>query len=99
MASQREPAVCLRPGSAPSRLVLRAKATAADNSDAMFPFPEPTPAGIALAAGLVVSGAPLFGSGLRVMRLRRQLRGMSERPLAELPTGLVLVRGRVTLDS
>jgi len=65
----------------------------------MFSFIEPTPAGIALAAALVVAGAPLFSGGLRVLRLRRHLARLSERPLAELPTGFVLVRGRVTLDS
>lgn len=65
----------------------------------MLPLLEPTPVGIALAAALVVAGAPLFSAGLRVLRLRRHLTRLSERPLAELPTGFVLVRGRVTLDS
>jgi hypothetical protein len=60
---------------------------------------EPTPAGIAAAAALVVAGAPLFGAGLRVVRLRRALRDLPERPLGEEPSGFVFVRGRVSLDS
>ena len=60
---------------------------------------EPTPAGSAMAAGLVVAGAPVFSAGLRVLRLRRRLAGLAERPLAEAPTGFVLVRGRVALAS
>ena len=60
---------------------------------------EPTPAGSAAAAALVVAGAPLFSAGLRVLRLRRRLRQLTERPLAEAPSGFVMVRGRVAIDS
>lgn len=65
----------------------------------MGPILEPTPAGSALAAALVVAGAPLFSAGLRALKLRRHLLSLDERPLAEAPTGFVLVRGRVALDS
>ncbi len=65
----------------------------------MGPLVEPTPAGSVLAAALVVAGAPLFSASLRALRLRRHLLSLEERPLAEAPTGLVLVRGRLALDS
>jgi hypothetical protein len=60
---------------------------------------EPTPAGSAAAAALVVAGAPVFSAGLRVLRLRRRLSELTERPLAEVPSGFVLLRGRLLLDS
>ena len=60
---------------------------------------EPTPAGSAVAAALVVAGAPMFSVGLRVLRLRRGLKELTERPLAEVPSGFVMVAGRVALDS
>jgi hypothetical protein len=72
---------------------------ASDNPGVMGPILEPTPVGCALAAAAVVAGAPCFASGLRALRLRRQIAGLSERPLAEEPTGLVLVRGQVGLES
>ena len=64
----------------------------------MSPHITPTPAGCVLAGGFVVAGAPLFGAGLRAHRLRRHLKRLDERPLAEAPTGFVQVRGRVALD-
>lgn len=60
---------------------------------------EPTLAGSAFAALGVAGGAPWFSDGLRALRLRRHLDRLSERPLAQMPTGFVQVRGRVTLDS
>jgi hypothetical protein len=57
-----------------------------------------TPVGAVLAALAVAGGAPLFSDGLRTLRLRRYLRGLEQRPLSELPTGVVWVRGRVALD-
>ena len=65
----------------------------------MGPFLDPTPMGNALAAAMVVAGAPLFGAGLRNLRLRRHLERLEESPLGEEPTGFVLVRGRVALES
>jgi hypothetical protein len=65
----------------------------------MGPILEPTPAGSALAAALVVAGAPIFGAGLRALRLRRCFGALAERGLANEPTGLVRVRGRVALES
>ena len=64
----------------------------------MAPIFSPTPAGCVLAAAFVVAGAPLFSAGLRAHRLRRHLLRLAERPLAEVPTGFVQVRGRVALD-
>jgi hypothetical protein len=60
---------------------------------------QPTVAGAALAALAVAGGAPLFGDGLRSLRLRRQFETLSERPLEEEPTGFIHTRGRVILDS
>jgi hypothetical protein len=65
----------------------------------MAPILESTPATWALAAAAVVAGAPLFASGLRALRLRRHLAGLAESPLSEGPTGFVLVRGQVALES
>jgi hypothetical protein len=59
---------------------------------------EPTYTGVALAAAAVAGGAPLFAAGLRAWRLRRGLARLRTRPLRELPTGLVHVRGRVALE-
>ena len=64
----------------------------------MAPILTPTPAGCVLAAAFVVAGAPLFSAGLRAHRLRRQLSRLEERPLADVPTGFVQLRGRVALD-
>jgi len=59
---------------------------------------EPTYTGVAFAAAAVAGGAPLFAAGLRAWRLRAGLRRLTARPLRELPTGLVQVRGRVALE-
>ncbi len=50
------------------------------------------------AAGCVVAGAPLFASGLRAFRLRGALAFLTQRPLGADSAGLVLVRGRVSLE-
>jgi hypothetical protein len=55
--------------------------------------------GCALAATMVVVGAPIFSAGLRALRLRRHLRTLAEQPLSREASGLVLVRGRVALES
>jgi hypothetical protein len=60
---------------------------------------EPSLAGAAFAALAVAGGAPIFSEGLRVHRLRRDLAVLRERALADQPTGLVHVRGRVALES
>jgi hypothetical protein len=50
------------------------------------------------AAGCVVAGAPLFASGLRAFRLRHALAFLTQRPLDGNTAGLVLVRGKVSLE-
>jgi hypothetical protein len=50
------------------------------------------------AAGCVVAGAPLFASGLRAFRLRHALAFLTQHPLQADSAGLVLVRGRVSLE-
>lgn len=59
---------------------------------------EPSFAGVAVAALAVAAGAPIFGDGLRALRLRRHLAGLGRRPLAGEPTGFVHTSGRVSLD-
>jgi hypothetical protein len=60
---------------------------------------EPTLMGAAIAAAAVAGGAPLFAGGLRAWRLRRELLRLRERPLRDLPTGLVHLRGRIVLET
>jgi hypothetical protein len=60
---------------------------------------EPTFGGATLAVVAVAAGAPLFNDGYRALRLRRAFARLQERPLTDLPTGIVHVRGRVGLDS
>jgi alkylated DNA nucleotide flippase Atl1 len=55
--------------------------------------------GCALAAGLVVAGAPTFGSGLRALRLRRRLRRLATLDLSSDASGFGQVKGRVALES
>ena len=50
------------------------------------------------AAGCVVAGAPLFALGRRALRLRHALAGLAEQPLDATAAGLVLVRGKVSLE-
>ena len=50
------------------------------------------------AAGCVVAGAPLFALGRRAWRLRHALAALTERPLDAMAAGLVLVRGKVSLE-
>lgn len=59
----------------------------------------PTLTGVAMAATAVAGGAPLFSEGLRVLRLRRSLSRLPDRPLRDLPEGFVHVSGRVALES
>lgn len=59
---------------------------------------EPTLAGAVCAAGAVAAGAPLFGTGLRALRLGRALARLEERQLADYPSGFASVRGRVALE-
>ena len=58
----------------------------------------PTPAGAALAAFAVAGGAPLFGEGLRVLRLRRALAGLKPTDIADAPIGVAYLSGRVALE-
>jgi hypothetical protein len=59
----------------------------------------PSIGGVLVAAAAVVAGAPLFSRGLRVLRLRRALRGLRDSTIAEMPEGLVRIKGRVGLES
>ncbi len=52
-----------------------------------------------MAAAAVAAGAPLFGDGLRALRLSRLLPRLREVPLGDSPAGLVHVRGAVALES
>jgi hypothetical protein len=56
-------------------------------------------AGVTLAAVAVVIGAPLFGAGLRALRLRRALARLTRQRLDEARDGFFGVEGRVALDS
>src|SRR5258706_3218347 len=58
----------------------------------------PTPAGAALAAFAVAGGAPLFGEGLRSLRLRRALAGLAPTAIADAPVGVAYLKGRVALE-
>src|SRR5215470_19020586 len=60
---------------------------------------EPTVAGAALAAAAVAGGAPLFGDGLRAMRLSACFRRVRESAPGEARTGFVHVHGRAQLES
>jgi hypothetical protein len=65
----------------------------------MGPILQTTPMGSAIAAALVVAGAPMFSIGLHSLRLRRRLRRLQPQSLAGEPTGFGLLRGRVALES
>ena len=60
---------------------------------------EPSFGGATLAVAAVAAGAPLFQDGYRAVRLRRAFARLRERPLSDLPTGMVQVRGQVALES
>jgi hypothetical protein len=60
---------------------------------------EPSVTGVVYAALAVAAGAPVFGDGLRALRLRRHLATLSERRLTDAPTGFVHTSGRVALDT
>jgi len=55
--------------------------------------------GCALAATLVVTGAPIFGAGLRALRLRRRLRRLTRPELSYEADGFAHLWGRVALES
>ena len=59
----------------------------------------PTAGGLACAIGAVVAGAPLFSDGLRSLRLRRHVAGLTEKPLADDLAGFAHVSGAVALES
>ncbi|MBI5709017.1 MAG: hypothetical protein HZC42_01760 [Candidatus Eisenbacteria bacterium] len=59
----------------------------------------PNAAGLTLAAGAVVAGAPVFSEGLRALRLRRHLGRLRETPIAEAGAGFAWLSGRVALES
>ncbi len=65
---------------------------------AQVPF-VPSPAGVIFAAAAVVIGAPLFGAGLRALRLRRALARVRDARLDEAADGIVRTHGRVALES
>jgi len=65
----------------------------------MGPLLRPTPMGCALAAAMVVAGAPIFGAGLRALRLRRRLRRLTRPELTPNAAGFAQVQGRVALES
>jgi len=58
----------------------------------------PHPATFALAAALIAGGAPLFSSGLRALRLRREL-GRARAATDPAQPGYVALSGRVALES
>ena len=59
----------------------------------------PSGAGMLLAAAAVVLGAPLFGAGLRALRLRRHFSALRHPPLTEAPTGFIHLSGTVVPES
>lgn len=65
---------------------------------AQVPF-VPTLAGVLVAAAAVAIGAPLFGAGLRALRLRRVLGRVRPARLEEAEPGVVQAQGRVALES
>lgn len=81
--------------------VLNARSAGADNSGVMsagFVVPV-TPAGMLAAAACVVAGGPLFASGLRALRQRRLLAGLSPALAGPGTNGLVQLVGTVALES
>jgi hypothetical protein len=65
----------------------------------MGPILQTTPMGSVIAAALVVAGAPLFGSGLRSLRLRRALRALKPLSATAEDGGFGMIHGRVSLES
>ena len=59
----------------------------------------PTAAGLSLAAAGVAAGAPIFGDGLRALRLRRLMPRLREVALARTASGIAHARGTVVLES
>ncbi|HEY3216117.1 MAG TPA: hypothetical protein VGK93_06455 [Candidatus Eisenbacteria bacterium] len=60
---------------------------------------QPTFGGAVLAAMAVAGGGPLFGEGLRVLRLGRAMARLEESRLGDTPSGFVRTRGRVALEA
>lgn len=65
---------------------------------AQIPF-VPSFAGVLVAAVAVAVGVPLFGAGLRALRLRRVLGRVRPTPLEAAAPGVVQAHGRVALES
>jgi hypothetical protein len=65
---------------------------------AQIPF-VPSIAGVIVAAAAIVIGAPLFGAGLRALRLRLALSRVRATQLEDAEAGAVQTHGRVTLES
>jgi len=59
----------------------------------------PTAAGLSFAAAAVAAGAPIFGDGLRALRLRRLYPRLREVALARTASGMAHARGTVVLES
>lgn len=60
---------------------------------------QPTVAGLAAAATLVIAGAPLFSDGVRSLRLARAFRALRRTRVADAPGGLCHLQGQVALES
>lgn len=58
----------------------------------------PSVAGAIAAAAAVAGGAPLFSEGLRALRIARLAGRLTERPLADMPSGFTGLSGQVVLD-
>jgi hypothetical protein len=58
-----------------------------------------TPAAMLAAVACVVAGGPWFADGLHALRARRALRALRGQPFGPLRPGVLVVRGRVALES
>ena len=58
-----------------------------------------TPAGMLAAVSCVIAGGPWFADGVRALRSRRALVALRARSVGPLREGLLVVRGRVSLES
>ncbi|NOT35441.1 MAG: hypothetical protein HOP12_14950 [Candidatus Eisenbacteria bacterium] len=60
---------------------------------------QPSFPGALLAIGAIAAGAPLFGEGLRALRLSRLFATLDDQPVDARPRGFASVKGRVALES